>query len=118
MNDILAGRVYDRQPSPAVDAVRRMLQREQERDRSYAREDIYSVPIGSRFHPERGQIWEPNSPGWKARKRGWGHVDHYRLAIAWWWCVEAFARDLRTSLKKHPLDLTVVRELVGEASTP
>ncbi len=61
MNDILAGRVYDHQPSPAAAAARRMLQREQERDRSYDGEDIYSVPIGSRFHPERLSIWEPNS---------------------------------------------------------
>lgn len=61
MNDILAGRVYDRQPSPPVTAARRMLQREQERDRSYELEDAYSVPIGSRFHPERLSIWEPNS---------------------------------------------------------
>ena len=23
---------------------------------------IYSVPIGSRYRPERGELWEPNSP--------------------------------------------------------
>jgi flavin-dependent dehydrogenase len=60
--DILAGRIYERQPSPAVTAARRMLQREQGRDRSYDGQDTYSVPIGSRFHPERSSLWEPNSP--------------------------------------------------------
>jgi flavin-dependent dehydrogenase len=62
MNDILAGRVYDRQPSPAVAGARKMLQRGQERERSYDGADTYSVPIGSRFHPERSALWEPSSP--------------------------------------------------------
>ena len=31
------------------------------RTREYDKDD-YSVPIGSRFHPERAAIWEPNSP--------------------------------------------------------
>jgi flavin-dependent dehydrogenase len=59
--DILAGRVYERQPSPAVTAVRKMLKREEERNRSYQAQDLYSMPIGSRFHPERSALWEPNS---------------------------------------------------------
>ncbi len=57
MADIFAGRVYERQPSPAAVACRRMLQRE----RSYE-EDHYSVPIGSRYHPEHASIWTANSP--------------------------------------------------------
>jgi 1H-pyrrole-2-carbonyl-[peptidyl-carrier protein] brominase len=52
--DVLAGRVHERQPSEAVVAVRKLLQRE----RPYDSEEIYSVPIGSRFHPERAPIWE------------------------------------------------------------
>ena len=57
MTDCFAGRIYDHQPSPALLAFRGMLARE----RDYANEDIYSVPIGSRFHPERAPIWEPNA---------------------------------------------------------
>jgi hypothetical protein len=30
--------------------------------RSYETEDEYSVPIGSRSHPERAPIWQTNSP--------------------------------------------------------
>jgi flavin-dependent dehydrogenase len=60
MIDAFAGRVYEteHQPSPAILAFRKMLKR----TRDYEHEDDYSVPIGSRFHPERAAIWEPNSP--------------------------------------------------------
>jgi 1H-pyrrole-2-carbonyl-[peptidyl-carrier protein] brominase len=53
MMDVFAGRVFERQPSVAVDAFRRLLKR----DRSYESEDVYSVPIGSRFHEERAPLW-------------------------------------------------------------
>jgi flavin-dependent dehydrogenase len=60
MTDVFAGRIYERQPSPPLLAFRRMLQRE--RERSYeTEEDRYSVPIGSRYHPERAPLWEPNA---------------------------------------------------------
>ena len=66
MTDMFAGRIYghERQPSPALDAFRKMLGRGDERLRSYENldDDIYSVPIGSRYHPERAAIWEVNSP--------------------------------------------------------
>ena len=64
MTDVLAGRIYnyEHQPSPAVNAFRQVLKRAEERERSYEDGDIYSVPIGSRFHPERASIWEVNSP--------------------------------------------------------
>jgi flavin-dependent dehydrogenase len=55
--DVFAGRVHERQPSDAVVAVRKLLKRE----RYYDDEDIYSIPIGSRFHPERAPIWEGES---------------------------------------------------------
>ena len=55
--DVFAGRVHERQPSDAVMALRKLLKRE----RSYESEDIYSIPIGSRFHPERAPIWEADS---------------------------------------------------------
>ena len=66
MTDMFAGRIYghERQPSPALDAFRKMLGRTGERERSYENmdDDTYSVPIGSRYHPERAPIWETNSP--------------------------------------------------------
>jgi flavin-dependent dehydrogenase len=60
MIDAFAGRVYEseRQPSAAILAFRKMLKR----TREYEHEDDYSIPIGSRYHPERAAIWEPNSP--------------------------------------------------------
>jgi flavin-dependent dehydrogenase len=60
LTDAFAGRVYEseHQPSPAILLFRKLLNRE----RDYAHEDDYSVPIGSRYHPERAAIWEPNSP--------------------------------------------------------
>lgn len=63
MTDMFAGRIYgnERQPSPALLAFREMLQRKEERERSYETEELYSIPIGSRFHPERAPIWETNS---------------------------------------------------------
>ena len=60
--DVFAGRIYERQPSLGVTAVRRLLKREEERNRSYEAQDLYSMPIGSRFHPERSALWEPNAP--------------------------------------------------------
>lgn len=58
--DAFAGRVYpsEQQPSPAILTFRKMLKR----TRDYEHEDDYSIPIGSRFHPERAPLWEPNSP--------------------------------------------------------
>jgi flavin-dependent dehydrogenase len=59
LTDSFAGRIYEveHQPSPAILAFRKMLKRTREYDK-----DDYSVPIGSRFHPERAALWEPNSP--------------------------------------------------------
>lgn len=60
MTDMFAGRIYERQPSPPLLAFRNMLGRE--RERSYETEDAYSLPIGSRFHPERAPLWQAGSP--------------------------------------------------------
>ena len=59
MIDVFAGRVYERQPSVAVEAMRKML----DRSRGYSAEDLnlLSMPIGSRFHPERAPIWRAES---------------------------------------------------------
>jgi FADH2-dependent halogenase len=62
MTDMFAGRIYEHQPSPALENFRRLLSREGQREQSYVSEDLYSVPIGSRYHPERAAIWEVNSP--------------------------------------------------------
>jgi flavin-dependent dehydrogenase len=62
MIDVFAGRVYEGQPSHAVLSARKSLGRERERARSYDMEDLYSVPIGSRFHPERAPLWEVKAP--------------------------------------------------------
>jgi hypothetical protein len=60
MIDVFAGRNYDEhQPNAGIRTFRKMLQRE----RTYESEDVYSLPIGSRFHPERAAIWEPGSDG-------------------------------------------------------
>ena len=67
--DCFAGRVYacENQPSTAILTFRKMLKRE----RGYEHQDDYSVPIGSRYHPERAALWAPDSPvetteGWLA----------------------------------------------------
>jgi hypothetical protein len=61
MVDLFAGRVFESEPSPAIQAFRKLLNREMEREQSYANDDIYSIPIGSRYHPERAPIWEPDA---------------------------------------------------------
>ena len=53
MIDVFAGRIYEHQPSEAAKAFRKLLGRERE----YGETDDYSIPIGSRFHPERAPIW-------------------------------------------------------------
>ena len=50
MIDALSGRVYENQPSKAVSAMRKLLKRDRSED------DDISLPIGSRYHPERAFI--------------------------------------------------------------
>jgi flavin-dependent dehydrogenase len=57
MTDMFAGRIYEHQPSPALLAFRKVLKRE----RVYNGDDTYSIPIGSRYHPERAPLWEAKS---------------------------------------------------------
>ncbi len=61
MIDMFAGYIYNNQPSPPIMAFREMLQRD--RESSYKTDDEYTVPIGSRYHPERAGIWEPSELG-------------------------------------------------------
>jgi len=60
LTDAFAGRIYEteHQPSAAILTFRKLLKR----TRDYDHEDDYSIPIGSRFHPERAALWETNSP--------------------------------------------------------
>ncbi|MBI3995016.1 MAG: MFS transporter [Nitrospirae bacterium] len=58
ITDVFAGRIYERQPSPSVSEIRKLLNRQQDRERFYENPDLYSVPIGSRYHPERAGIWK------------------------------------------------------------
>jgi FADH2-dependent halogenase len=53
--DTFAGRNWgeDNQPYGAVHAFRKLMKRE----RVYDSDGLYSVPIGSRFHPERAPLW-------------------------------------------------------------
>ena len=56
--DLFAGRTYDDghvtdQRDRALGALRSLLGR----DRTYDDHGLYSVPIGSRFHPERAPLW-------------------------------------------------------------
>lgn len=64
MIDMFAGRIYqhEHQPSPAIHAFRNLLGRDEEREKSYQSDDLYSIPIGSRYHPERAPVWETDSP--------------------------------------------------------
>ncbi len=62
MTDMFAGRIYEHQPSPPLFGFRKLLGREGQREQSYEDGDIYSMPIGSRYHPERAPIWEVNAP--------------------------------------------------------
>ena len=43
---------------PGGTAFRKLLKRK----RDYDHPDDYSIPIGSRYHPERAALWEPDSP--------------------------------------------------------
>ena len=56
MTDMFAGRIYEHQPSEAILAIRKALKRERSYDDS-----LYSVPYGSRFHPESAPLWAPTS---------------------------------------------------------
>jgi len=55
--DVFAGRIFGGMPNRGLDealpAFRKLLKRE----RRYGDADLISVPIGSRFHPERAPLW-------------------------------------------------------------
>jgi flavin-dependent dehydrogenase len=55
MIDLFAGRAYDVGQLDSVDSMRKLIKRERNYDPT---QDLYAVPIGSRYHPERAGIWE------------------------------------------------------------
>jgi flavin-dependent dehydrogenase len=58
ISDAFAGRIYDsEEPSDLIASLRTVLKR----TREYDAED-YSIPIGSRYHPERAPLWAANAP--------------------------------------------------------
>ena len=51
---VAAQRVHGVEPSETVLRLRRLLKRE----RTYESDELYSVPVGSRYHAERAALWE------------------------------------------------------------
>ena len=64
MTDAFAGRIYEfeHQPSPSMMSFRKLLKRTREYDA-----DDYSIPIGSRYHPERAPLWAARFTGRRYR---------------------------------------------------
>jgi flavin-dependent dehydrogenase len=61
LTDVFAGRIYeDMMQDPIFDAAMADFRRLLKRERTYDAEGLYSVPIGSRFHPERAPLWNSN----------------------------------------------------------
>jgi flavin-dependent dehydrogenase len=58
LTDVFAGRIYDdMMQDPIFDVALAHFRRLLKRERTYDAEGLYSVPIGSRFHPERAPLW-------------------------------------------------------------
>lgn len=56
--DVFAGRIYNEGVTPeVVHHFRKLLKRE----RNYDNNDVYSIPIGSRYHPERAPLWNESA---------------------------------------------------------
>ena len=55
--DLFAGRIYEGMPSRGRDVAMAAFRRLLGRERSYREDDPISVPIGSRFRPERAPLW-------------------------------------------------------------
>lgn len=56
MVDVFAGRIYPGMPTRGVDEALASFRKLLKRDRTFDA-DLYSMPIGSRFHPERAPLW-------------------------------------------------------------
>ncbi len=61
LTDVFAGRIYDdMMQDPIFDTALGDFRRLLKRERTYDDEGLYSVPIGSRYHPERAPLWNSN----------------------------------------------------------
>jgi hypothetical protein len=57
MIDVFSGRIFGRTPTADLDAALGAFRKLLGRERVYDDEGLFSVPIGSRFHPERAPLW-------------------------------------------------------------
>jgi hypothetical protein len=57
MVDVFAGRIYDGLPNDGRDRALSGFRELLKRERRYDQEGLFSVPIGSRFQPERAPLW-------------------------------------------------------------
>jgi flavin-dependent dehydrogenase len=57
MIDVFSGRIYDGMPNDRRDEALAQFRKVLKRDRTYDDDGLYSVPIGSRYHPERAPLW-------------------------------------------------------------
>ena len=55
--DVFAGRIYEGQPTRGLDEAMMVFRRLLKRERAYDDQTLFSVPIGSRYHPERAPLW-------------------------------------------------------------
>lgn len=63
ITDLFAVRTYGQEaPLPLVHDLRKSLGRIEQRAQTNPLDDIYSIPIGSRYHPERAPLWEADTP--------------------------------------------------------
>lgn len=57
MIDVFSGRIYRGMVHSGRDQAMAAFRRLLKRDRSYDDDALFSIPIGSRFHPERAALW-------------------------------------------------------------
>jgi 1H-pyrrole-2-carbonyl-[peptidyl-carrier protein] brominase len=55
--DMFAGRIYDGMPVKDRDQALAVFRKLLKRERTYDADGEYSIPIGSRYHPERAPLW-------------------------------------------------------------
>ena len=57
MIDVFSGRIYEGDLHKNRDAAMAAFRKLLKRDRAYDDQTLFSIPIGSRFHPERAELW-------------------------------------------------------------
>lgn len=67
--DVFAGRIFSGMPNKGLDEAMTGLHRVLKRERGYGESDMISVPIGSRFHPERAPLWNSELDSVKTTER-------------------------------------------------